>query len=265
MVQHSKKLHKLMSTYSSITTMDINLTKTIAIALGDHTPDTTTEDTPQYTWATEGRYLGFMIGPTAIESSWNTPIERYNQKLMEWPWSKIGLHLSIRIYNIFILPTLLFVAQLTHPSQGALQTEQKAQAKMAPGPRVWCHMQELHHLKDLHATVETRDLGTNAKATMLRTAIWENHTQGGLQITRMTKELEKALHNTEHVGRAAKHSDWHKAHFGTTLHNHKTNMATSGLSEHNIRNSITNNTILPLDKKNTTNGNKQHNDTSTPP
>ena len=97
--------------------MDINLTKTIAIALGDHTPDTTTENTPQYTWATEGRYLGFMIGPTAIESSWKTPIERYNQKLMERPWSKIGLHLSIRIYNIFILPTLFFcgATYTSHP------------------------------------------------------------------------------------------------------------------------------------------------------
>ncbi len=191
-------------------------------------------------------------------------MERYNQKLMEWPWSKIGLHLSIRIYNIFILPTLLFVAQLTHPTQEALQTEQKAQAKLAPGPRVWCQMQELHHLKDLHATVETRDLDTNAKATMLRTAIWENHSQGGLQTTRMTKELRKAIHDTQHIGRAAKHADWHRAHFGTTLHNHRTTMGNIGLTEDNIRTSITNNTPLPLDKKTTTNGNKQHNDTSTP-
>ena len=136
---------------------------------------------------------------------------------MEWPWSKIGLHLSIRIYNIFILPTLLFVAQLTHPTQEAFQNESKAQAKLAPGPRVWCKMQELHHLKDLHATVEARALDTNAKATMLRTAIWENHTQGGLQLAQMTKEMEKALYYTPHVGRAAKHIQWHRSHFCTTL------------------------------------------------
>jgi hypothetical protein len=247
--KNSKKLHKLMSTYSNITTMDINLTKTIAIALGDHPPDTTTENTPQYTWATEGRYLGFMVGPTAIESSWKTPIERYNQKLREWPWSKIGLHLSIRIYNIFILPTLLFVAQLTHPTQEAFQNESKAQAKLAPGPRTWCQMQELHHLKDLHATVEARALDTNAKATMLRTAIWENHAQGGLQLEHMAKEMEKALQKSPHFGRAVKHIQWHKSHFCTTLHNHKKNMATLGLTEHNLRNTITNNTPLPLDKK----------------
>ena len=96
-------------------------------------------------------------------------------------------------------------------------------------------MQELHHLKDLHATVEARALDTNAKATMLRTAIWENHTQGGLQLARMTKELEKALHYTQHIGRAAKHIQWHNSHFCTTLNNHKTNMGTIGLTEHNIR------------------------------
>jgi hypothetical protein len=161
------------------------------------------------------------LGPTAIDSSWTTPIERYNQKLTEWPWSKIGLHLAIRIYNIFILPTLLFVAQLTHPTQEAFQNESKAQAKLAPGPRAWCRMQELHHLKDLHATVEARALDTNAKATMLRTAIWENHTQGGLQLEQRTKEMEKALQKSTHLGRAGKHLQWHKSHFCTTLHNHK--------------------------------------------
>ncbi len=80
---------------------------------------------------------------------------------------------------MFILPALFFVAQLMHPTQEALRTENKTQAKLAPGLRVWCRMQELHHLEDLHATVETRALDTNAKATMLRTAICENHTQGG--------------------------------------------------------------------------------------
>ena len=127
-------------------------------------------------------------------------------------------------------------------------------------------MQELHHLKDLHATVEARALDTDAKATMLRTAIWENHTQGGLQLARMTKEMEKAIHYTPHVGRAVKHIR------GTdpTFAPHHTpqpqkNMGTLGLTEHNIRNTITNNTPLPLGEKNTINGNKPHNDTYTAP
>ena len=100
--RHSKQLHKIMPTYSNITTMDINLVKTIAIPFGDQPPDAYTNDLPQYTWATEGRYLGFMIGPTAIESSWKRPIERYQQKLTEWPWSKLGLNLAIRIYKFLV-------------------------------------------------------------------------------------------------------------------------------------------------------------------
>ena len=54
-------------------------------------------------------------------------------------------------------------------------------------------MQELHHLKDLHAPIEARALDINADATMLRTAIRENHAQGGLQVKRMKHEMDHAI------------------------------------------------------------------------
>ena len=81
------------------------------------------------------------------------------------------------------------MAQLTHPTKEALLAEKEAQAKLAPGPRNWCRMEELHHLKDLDAQVEARALDHNSQATMLRTAIWENHNQVGLQHRRLQQEL----------------------------------------------------------------------------
>ena len=79
---HSKKLHTLMSSYSRITTMDINMAKTIAIHLGDTSNQPTPlASEPQHTWAQEGRYLGFMVGLAAVGTSWSTPITKFNQEL----------------------------------------------------------------------------------------------------------------------------------------------------------------------------------------
>ena len=91
---------------------------------------------PNYAWATAGKYLGFMIGPGAKDNSWITPTAKYTQRLSEWPWAEIGLYLSMRVYNTFILPTLLFIAQLLHPPQTTLLQEDKAQniSRQDPDP-----------------------------------------------------------------------------------------------------------------------------------
>ena len=102
---------------------------------------------PNYAWATAGKYLGFMIGPGAKDNSWITPTAKYTQRLSEWPWAEMGLYLSMRVYNTFILPTLLFIAQLLHPPQTTLLQEDKAQKHIAAGPRSWCRMEDLQHLR----------------------------------------------------------------------------------------------------------------------
>ncbi len=123
-----------MNTNSEITTVDINTTKTIAIHFGDtHNADTrqTPDDVPQYTQARQGKYLGFIPGPEAVDTSWVAPTQQIQQQLKQWNWSKMGLHLSIAIYSIFVLPILTFVAQLQHPSRATLLAESKANTKIA--------------------------------------------------------------------------------------------------------------------------------------
>ena len=59
-------------------------TKTIAIHLGDtHNTDTqqTSDDMPQYTQAKQGKYLGFMLGPDAVDTSWVAPTQKFQQQL----------------------------------------------------------------------------------------------------------------------------------------------------------------------------------------
>ena len=158
----------------------------------------------------------------------------------------MGLHLSLTIYNIFVLPILTFVAQLQHSSRATLLAESKANTKIAPGPAACCSMADLQHLKNIHAHTEARNLTTTAHAAMLRTALWENHAQGGIQWTRMKQELIHAQQHSPHLGRAGKHHDWHNHHMATTLHNHKQQMATQNIDQHHIRQTLTKQAQLPL-------------------
>ena len=254
---HSTKLHTIMTTYSSITSMSINTTKTIAIPLGDHTasemrdkytsPEAVTQGYPQYAWADQGKYLGFVIGPQAYDTTWLAPTTKYTNRLQEWPWSTLGLHLTIRIYNTFILPTLLFVAQLSHPPALTLQAESKAASKLAPGPRAWCTMEDLQHFTDYGAAQEIHSLHIRAAATMLRTAWWENHAHGGIPWKRMSEELRHHMQHSDHLGRQGRHAHWHRQHFATVVHQHTLSFQEKHhINLNNTRDDITQNAPMPL-------------------
>ena len=154
--------------------MSINSKKTIVIHLGDADkhPDVTLQS-PKYTWDTKGKYLGYMIGPGAGDTSWLAPTEKYTSRLNDWPWTKMGTYLSIKVYNTFILPTLLFIAQLEHPPQRTIQAEMRMASRIAPGRGKWCTTSTLPHLRDIGAPTEVRDLQRNAAAAMARVAQWE--------------------------------------------------------------------------------------------
>ena len=212
-----KQINTIMTTSSSITAMDININKTKNIPLWDEPLQSIIDrmklpcnsELPEYTWATSGKYLGFMIGPGSPQESWLAPTTKFNQRLTEWPWPTLGLFLSMRIYNTFILPTLLFKAQLEHPPKPTLQAENRAQKAIAAGPKGWCRMQDIQHLKDIGSPIEARSLEFNTVAAMLRTAFWENTAEGGIPWAVMHHHHQHALRHSEFTLRAARQADWH--------------------------------------------------------
>ena len=229
-----------MSTYSTITTMEVNMKKTKNIPLWDEPlhdikermdlPDY--ERLPKYTWATSGKYLGFMIGPGSTQESWLAPTTKFTQRLTEWPWPSLGLFLSMRIYNSFIFPTLLFIAQLEHPPDTTIQAENKAQKSLAAGPKGWCRTTDLQHLKDIGAPIEARSLEHNAAAAMLRTALWENSPEGGIPWAAMQHHHQYIMSQTEYVTRSAKQADWHRLHIASTVQQHIQNMKKNRQKQH---------------------------------
>ena len=88
-----------MSTYSMVTTMEVNMKKTKNIPLWEEPiqdikarMDLPENDSlPKYSWATAGKHLGFMIGPGSEHESWTAHTTKFSQRLTEWPWPMLGL------------------------------------------------------------------------------------------------------------------------------------------------------------------------------
>ena len=159
----------------------------------------------------------------------------------------MGTHLAIRVYNMFILPALLFVAQLQTPTDEAFRAEKKVAAKIATGRASWCKTTGLAHMKNPGAPVELRDLKINAEAAMARTAMWENTTNGGIRWKTLTREFQQAQNEMKYIARNAHRSDWREKHIPTTMYNHIQHMEKDhNLNQATIRISLTKNAELPL-------------------
>ena len=110
-------------------------------------------------------------------------------------------------------------------------------------------MQDLQHLKGLGSPIEARTLEHNASAAMLRTAIWENATQGGIPWADMQQNHQQAIRHTEFTVRAARQAAWHQLHIASTIHQHVQDMKKRQIHKHNIRLQITRQAPLPLTKE----------------
>ena len=61
------------------------------------------------------KYLGFMVGPGRKNNSWHAPFKKIGERVEAWSHMPLGLFWDARIYNMFMLPTLGYVAQLEPP------------------------------------------------------------------------------------------------------------------------------------------------------
>ncbi len=100
-------------------------------------------------------------------------------------------------------------------------------------------MEDLQHLHNLGSREEARSLQRNADAAMLRTALWENTAQGGIDWHQMQRERERGYRAMRHVTRSARQADWHRNHIATIIHHHISSIAAQSLSQRGIRESLT--------------------------
>ena len=108
----------------------------------------------------------------------------------------MGLHKAIETYNIFVLPVLLFIAQLEVPPDSVIQMEKAAVRKVAPGPGEWCSVADMHHARELGQGVQLRPLQVTCCAVRLRTHAWEGGEGAGVPWGRLARDVRKAREDT---------------------------------------------------------------------
>ena len=76
--------------------------------------------------AYKAKYLGFILGPKKGDNSWKKPVDKLRKRMDLWQDIPAGLFWNCRIYNTFLLPIPVFVAQLEKPPQFAVAAAEEA-------------------------------------------------------------------------------------------------------------------------------------------
>ena len=220
--KEGRKVFRTFEGFRRASCLSLNLLKTVGIPLWPEAPSAVrarlaqSEDEPQILWDTAGKYLGVFIGPGKGTRSWTNPLAKYHARLREWPWSELGLHSAITIYNMYILPVLLYVAQVEVPPPEVLEAEAWAVRRLAPGPGGWCDPEDLHNGRQLGLTAELRPLEDSCRAALLRLRDQE-HRRYGLDWSSLRAELSAASARARPNGCPLAWATWFSNHLPTLI------------------------------------------------
>ena len=235
---HWPAIQQIFTRFAAVSGLDLNIGKTVLIPLGDESCEAVRAslaaagdlwmDIEVARW---GRYLGFAVGPGREQNSWSRLCAKFCDRLRDWPWAQLGLHLAVRVFNIFLLPTLTFVAQLETPAADLLRLVAAASTKIAPGPYRWILPEDLCQLRSLFGfPVELKDLLGTTFVTQLRVARWEAHAAGGLQTAQRCRRLEECERHTLFPQRIGRWRNWYMAAHARTLKETQRQLMAMGIS-----------------------------------
>jgi hypothetical protein len=212
---HGDAILALLRTYSGCSGMNINWEKTVYIPLHEADPAVVEGDLrrshPEAPMAVLGsaRYLGFYVGPATQQQCWEAPLRKFHERLQHWPWSRMGLQLAVAAYNTYVLPTLLYVAQLRKPPAEVLAEEARALSRVLPGPGGWITQQEAFTLAGARGARQSlHSLEDCTKAAQLRVYHWEARRQGGLRAAQRWHTLREAISGTAFLPQNARTFCW---------------------------------------------------------
>ena len=148
-------LHKIFHEFGEISSLKLNINKTIFIPLwpgfsSQGLRRLITEVCPA--WRDIGidtcaKYLGFFIGPGAGERSWDKPLQKYGLRFALWSTMRLGMALNAIAYRPFVASVLSFVMQLEPDAEHLTEIFEKALRKLASGPGCWASTGDLCNLQ----------------------------------------------------------------------------------------------------------------------
>ena len=148
-------LSQVFCTFADISALNLNVNKTVFIPLW---PNIDTKKIRTLLrelcpfWkhiciATEGRYLGIILGPEKCGLSWKIHCDKYIRQLLQWCDLHVGTLLQLKVHKTFLLPILTFVLQLLPPSDEVARLEQISLHKILSGPGNWILLSDAQNLK----------------------------------------------------------------------------------------------------------------------
>ena len=213
-------LVRIFQVYSLIFGLHPNLPKTVLIPLDTFDLDP---------WHTEccrqfpvrrnakiqhhAKYLGFILGPSRGDLTYDKPLSKFAQRAKDWSAVGCGLALTAIAYSVYILPVLLFVAQLDSPPASRTQVEKTVIRRLLPGPANWCTIDALRALPVLKLFKSFPDLHHLSKAIQFRVATTEATAKGGLGVNHRAFRLRNLVNAPMFPGREGAWADWRNKAF----------------------------------------------------
>ena len=123
--QSSPELQALFEDFRAISGLELNVKKTIMIPLwrfsNIHHVKTLIKETCAK-WANihvndKGKYLGFWIGPGAVQDCWSKALEKFERQVTLRAGMKMGMAMNSVAFNVYIVTLLEFVAQVCVPDR----------------------------------------------------------------------------------------------------------------------------------------------------
>jgi exonuclease III len=249
-------LAETFAQYASFSGLELNMHKTYLIPLGDDkwkdTEKLISDTWPSWVGIKVGghaTYLGFVLGPTAGETSWVKALRKFRERAAQWGQLGLSMAQATVVYNTYVITVLSFLIQLLPLPSCWASEEHDAFKKLIPGPYRWCIPTDLHQLKHhWKMPYSFRNLHCQGEAAKMRVLYREARLVAGMGAHRKSRQLREARTASTHLTRCARLRTWLDAAMSTTLVESSIRSQARGITIATVETKLAGNMQLPLTK-----------------
>jgi len=160
------------------------------------------------------KYLGFHVGPGKGHASWHAPMKKYHERIGMWQDMPLGLHWDARVYNIFVLPVLGYVAQLEEPPQWVLTEVEDSLSRAAKGPSQWAIANDLWSLEESFGQAcSFKKLDTYALAAQARVLAFDRACQPPNAFMAVHRDILRCIREGDNMQNMLRWHNWYENAF----------------------------------------------------